>query len=78
MAKSSSIANARYKNDNYDRLNLQLPRGSREKLRAAAAAAGCTSLNAWIASILERETGISLTMTGRPWQRKHAGDGDEK
>ena len=78
MAKNSSIANARYKIENYDRINLQLPRGSREALRAAAAAAGNASLNAWIASILERETGISLTMTGRPWQRKHAADSDEK
>lgn len=82
MAKTSAAqaaASERYKRGHYDRILLQLPAGSREKLRTAATAAGFSSVNGWIASILEKETGELFTLRGElPYKRKSTGDNSEK
>ena len=77
MAKTTAAqaaASERYKKRNYDRVLLQLPAGSRDRLRAAAAAAGCGSVNAWIAGVLERETGERFTLRGELPYKKGGAD----
>lgn len=67
MAKTTAAqaaASERYKRKNYDRILLQFPAGSRDRLKAAATAAGFRSVNAWIAALLERETGDAFTLRG--------------
>lgn len=81
MAKNSSKSNEQYKLRNYDRILFQFPQGSREALRAAAAAAGFQSVNAWAAAVLGNAAGIDLSLRGefgprKP--RKSTADGDEK
>lgn len=73
-----------YARRHYDRLQMQFPAGSLPGLRAAAAAAGAPSLTAWIAALLERETGMELVLRGEFGPRKprkpaeDAADGDGK
>lgn len=62
-------ANERYKKKNYDRILLQFPKGSKDRLRRLATEAGFSSVNAYIAEILERETGESFALRGElPWK----------
>jgi len=70
MATAKSKANESYKKRNYDRILLQFPAGSREKLRAAAAAAGFSSVNAWAAAVLGRAAGLDLGLHGEFGPRK--------
>ena len=65
MANPSRLkANATYRANSYDRIELQIPKGSGPLLRAAAQAAGARSLGAYLAGIIERETGIKCTLDG--------------
>lgn len=59
-----------YRRRNYDRILFQFPQGSREKLRAAAAAAGFASVNAWAAAVLGRAAGLDLGLHGEFGPRK--------
>lgn len=83
MSKAS--ANNDFKRRNYDRILFQFPQGARERLRAAAAAAGYTSVNAWAAAVLGAAAGDDFSLPGEFGPRKPgraAGDGaaggDEK
>ena len=67
---STAQASNDYRRRHYDRILLQFPRGARDGLRAAAAAAGFASVNAWIAAVLERETGLELSLRGEFGPRK--------
>lgn len=68
------MSNAKARNDyarrNYDRILFQFPAGSRERLRAAAAAAGFSSVNAWAAAILGAAAGEDFSLPGEFGPRK--------
>lgn len=69
QSPAQNAANERYKKKNYDRILLQFPLGSRDRLRTLAAEAGFSSVNAYIADVLERETGEHFTLRGElPWK----------
>lgn len=75
MSKTS--ANNDFKRRKYDRVLFQFPAGSRERLRAAAAAAGFSSVNAWAAAVLGAAAGADLSLPGEfgPRKARAAGDG---
>lgn len=68
------MANAKSRNDyarrHYDRVLLQFPAGSKERLRAAAAAAGYSSVNAWVAYVLGAAAGADFSLPGEFGPRK--------
>ena len=78
MASKATITNENYKKKMYDRILLQFPIGSKERLRSAAISAGYSSVNGWIAAILERECGERLTLRKPYKSAEDAADGDEK
>ena len=49
-----TVASNKYQKNNYDRINLLLPKGNREKLRNIAASYGC-SLNAYITQAIKEK-----------------------
>ena len=55
-SEAQKRATMKYKEKAYDRLELQLKKGTKEEYRAQAAAHGM-SLNAYIISLLERDKG---------------------
>ena len=55
VSKAQQKAVNKYMAENYDRINLVVPKGRREELRAKAEAAG-KSLNAYLIGLIERET----------------------
>lgn len=63
---------------NYDRILFQFPQGSRERLRAAAAAAGFSSVNAWAAAVLGAAAGEDFSLPGEfgPRKPRPAGAGE--
>lgn len=67
---SNSKARNDYARRNYDRILFQFPAGSRERLRAAAAAAGFSSVNAWAAAILGAAAGEDFSLPGEFGPRK--------
>ena len=75
MSKTS--ANNDFKRRKYDRVLFQFPAGSRERLRAATAAAGFSSVNAWAAAVLGAAAGADLSLPGEfgPRKARAAGDG---
>ena len=54
----------------YDRIELQVPKGAGPELRRLAAEAGARSLGAFLAGIIERETGVKCTLDGEFPARK--------
>ena len=77
MTLSKAKARNDYARRNYDRILFQFPQGSRERLRAAAAAAGYTSVNAWAAAVLGAAAGDDFSLPGEfgPRKARAAGDG---
>lgn len=77
MGKKSAAAisaDTKFTREHYDRILLKIPKGTREGLKAAAKAAGAPSVNAYIASVLEKETGLELVLRGElPYKRKTDG-----
>ena len=69
---SKATARNNYARRNYDRLLLQFPQWAKDRFRAAAAAAGFSSVNAWIAAVLSRETGEDFSLPGEFGPRKPA------
>lgn len=67
---NQTAANNDYKRRNYDRILFQFPKGSREALREFAKSAGYESVNAWVAAVLGRETGLDLALPGDFGPRK--------
>ena len=55
VSKAQQKAVNKYMAEKYDRINLVVPKGRREELRAQAEAAG-KSLNAYLIGLIERET----------------------
>lgn len=55
VSKAQQKAVNKYMAENYDRINLVVPKGRREELRAKAEAAG-KSLNAYLIGLIEGET----------------------
>lgn len=55
VSKAQQKAVNKYMAEKYDRINLVVPKGRREELRAKAEAAG-KSLNAYLIGLIERET----------------------
>lgn len=72
MSKASENNN-NYKRRNYDRLLLQFPKGTRDRLRAAATASGFSSVNAWAAAVLGEAAGEDYGLHGDFGPRKAAG-----
>ena len=69
QSPAQNAANERYKKKTYDRILLQFPKGSRDRLRILATEAGFASVNAYIADVLERETGETFSLRGElPWK----------
>ena len=62
--RRSLAAIHRYRKANYDRIDFAIPIGKKEVLTKIAKEAGAKSLSAWIAAVLEKETGIPLVLTG--------------
>lgn len=54
---------AMYRARNYDTFLVQVPKGKRDLLRAEAARRG-QSLNAYVLTLLERDTGLDLVLRG--------------
>ena len=57
-------ANKKFVSTHYDRIEIQVPSGMRERLKEYAQEAGSRSLQQWISGILERETGLDLVLRG--------------
>ena len=55
VSKAQQKAVNKYMAENYDRINLVVPKGRRDELRAQAEAAG-KSLNAYLVGLIEGET----------------------
>lgn len=55
---------------NYDRIELQVPKGAGPELKRLSQASGARSLGAFLAGIIERETGIKCTLDGEFPARK--------
>ena len=64
MGKPTTAAIARYRKNHYDRIELQVPKGAKEKLYQAAREAGAETFSAWAVALMERETGLDLALTG--------------
>ena len=62
---AATAAKNKYKAKNYDRMELAVPKGMKQALRAAAAQAGYTSFNSYIVDAVKekflRETGKEMT-----------------
>ena len=60
----------KYRSEKYDQVNVQVPTGCREQLKALAAAEGM-SLNRYILEAVEQRSGLKLTLDGElPWKNK--------
>jgi len=73
-----SRATKKYINTHYDRIEVQVPAGMKEKLKECAAQSGARSLQQWITSLLERETGLDLVLKGEfgvPYTKKSRNEG---
>lgn len=55
---------------NYDRIELQVPKGAGPELRRLADEAGARSLGSYLAGIIERVTGVKCTLDGEFPARK--------
>ena len=65
-----SEANNRFDAKKYDRVMTVFPKGTREQIRALAAAEG-VSLSRYIVEAVEQRSGLKLTLDGvLPWQRE--------
>lgn len=64
MNKAQYKANHAYRAKHYDRIEIQIPAGAKEKLKVFSENAGEKSLSSWIAGLIERETGIPLVLRG--------------
>ena len=60
VSKAQQKAVNKYMAENYDRINLVVPKGRREELRAQAEAAG-KSLNSYLIGLIEGETQQYIT-----------------
>ena len=60
VSKAQQKAVNKYMAENYDRINLVVPKGRRDELRAQAEAAG-KSLNAYLIGLIEGETQQHIT-----------------
>ena len=60
VSKAQQKAVNKYMAENYDRINLVVPKGRRDELRAKAEAAG-KSLNAYLIGLIEGETQQHIT-----------------
>lgn len=62
---AATAAKNKYKAKNYDRMELAVPKGMKQALRAAAAQAGYTSFNSYIVDAVKekflRDTGQEIT-----------------
>ena len=62
---AATAAKNKYKAKNYDRMELAVPKGMKQALRAAAAQAGYTSFNSYIVDAVKekflRDTGKEMT-----------------
>ena len=71
MANASRLkANAAYRANSYDRIELQVPKGAGPELKRLSQASGARSLGAFLAGIIERETGVKCTLDGEFPARK--------
>ena len=75
--KPSHAAIRRYRKANYDRIEFMVSAGKRDILQKLANEAGAKSLSAWIAGIIEKETGIPLVLTGELPALKNKKDDEE-
>ena len=55
---------------NYDRIELQVPKGAGPELKRLSQASRARSLGAFLAGIIERETGVKCTLDGEFPARK--------
>ena len=62
--KPSIAAVNKYRTAHYDRIELQVPKGMKDKLYQAARDSGAETFSAWAVSLFERETGLDLALTG--------------
>lgn len=70
MASNSSKVRNAYNYKTYDRVTIQMPKGTHEQIKALAAADG-VSVNRYILDALEQKTGLKLTLDNTlPWLRK--------
>ena len=72
---NSSKANERFKQKNYDRFLLQVPKGTKEKIKKYAEAEGM-SMNRYILEAISDRCGERLTLDKElPWMKR--GDANE-
>lgn len=62
--KPSASAVYRYKRSHYDSIQFYVPAGKKNELSEYAKNSGAKSLSAWITSLIEKETGVPLVLTG--------------
>ena len=63
MADKWTIYRERYNIDHYERLNIRVPAGFKEKIADRAAALGC-SINAYIARLVSEDLGLEPAAWG--------------
>ena len=71
QSKAQTKATNNYRKSHYEQFNLQLPKGTKEKLTEYAKAKNFQSLTAFICYLLEKETGIDCQLkNGLAWLKK--------
>ena len=71
MAKNSPkkiATNNAWTNAHYDRVNLALPKGQKERIQAAASASGEKSVNSWISKAIEARLTGAAAQEAQPAQ----------
>ena len=62
-SEAQKRANKNYQKKHYDQLNVSLPKGTREQLKAIANEAG-KNLTRYILEAIEEKSGLKLTLDG--------------
>lgn len=58
--KARKEANEKWNRNNLDRINIAVPSGSKAEIKAYAESQGYNSVNRFIITLIENETGLTL------------------
>lgn len=63
-----------YRAKHYDRIEIIVPAGAKDKLKEFANASGAKSLQQWLMGLIEKETGLELVLRGELPYLKQSGN----